>query len=222
MTNDEKTTRKIADIAATADQYPGVVIVFNSDLSQVLYMSQHGMRLLGTTQAELTALGKAYHPRYFNPEVSSENVAKVTGLFERNALDYQVTLFQEVRSGPGGAYELYLTNIRILMQDAAGAPQLIICMATPIERESHITAKVHRLLHENDFLRRQAPIYARLTARERDVLRHLALGRSSAEVADTLCISPQTADTHRRNLKQKLAATSTFDLSEYARAFDLI
>lgn len=222
MTNDEKITRKIADIAATADQYPGVVIVFNEDVRRVLYMSERGLRLLGTTQAEITALGEAYYPRYFNPDASPENVAKVMELLTRNNPDYQVALFQEVRSGPGGAYELYLSNVRILTQDAAGAPQLIICVATPIERESHITAKVQRLLHENDFLRRQAPTYASLTARERDVLRHLALGHSSAEVAAALCISPQTADTHRRNLKQKLAASSTFDLGEYARAFDLI
>ena len=86
----------------------------------------------------------------------------------------------------------------------------------------HATTKVQRLLDENTFLRRHAARFATLTARERQVLGCLARSHSSVEIAAALHISVQTADTHRRNIRQKLGATSSFDLGQYARAFNLI
>jgi DNA-binding NarL/FixJ family response regulator len=43
-----------------------------------------------------------------------------------------------------------------------------------------------------------------LTTRERDVLRHLALGRSNHEIADALGVSAETVKTHVGNLLSKL------------------
>jgi hypothetical protein len=48
------------------------------------------------------------------------------------------------------------------------------------------------------------------------------LGKSTTEIATELFISATTAETHRRNIKQKLNAPTIFELSQYARAFDLI
>jgi DNA-binding NarL/FixJ family response regulator len=81
---------------------------------------------------------------------------------------------------------------------------------------------VQRLLDENVFLCINHNWFATLTTREREVLRALALGQSALEIASPLFISPQTAETHRRNLRRKLGAESAFELGQYARAFDLI
>lgn len=43
-----------------------------------------------------------------------------------------------------------------------------------------------------------------LTARERDVLRHLALGRSNKDIAEALSISDETVKTHVGNVLSKL------------------
>ena len=48
------------------------------------------------------------------------------------------------------------------------------------------------------------PVAGALSAREREVLRHVALGRSNAEVAAKLAISPHTVRTHLHNIFQKL------------------
>ncbi len=45
-----------------------------------------------------------------------------------------------------------------------------------------------------------------LTAREVEVLRHLALGRSNKEIGDVLCISEETVKTHVAKLLAKLQA----------------
>ncbi|MCW2164164.1 two component transcriptional regulator, LuxR family [Microbacterium hydrothermale] len=53
---------------------------------------------------------------------------------------------------------------------------------------------------------RDAPALAVLTEREREVLQHVARGRSNDEIAAALFISPHTAKTHVKNTMLKLGA----------------
>ena len=62
----------------------------------------------------------------------------------------------------------------------------------------------------------------RLTQRERDVCRLLALGHTNGEIADILKISPRTVETHRHNLLQKLALHSRAELVQYALVHGLL
>ena len=217
-----KITQLLAEVAGSAHLYPGVVIVLNGQANQVEYMSERGLHLLATTMPELRDLGTRYHEQFFNPDEANEYVPQIVGMLERNDPGYVVSFFQQVRTGPKRVFEWYLSSVRVLAQSAAGQPLLVICLACAINPASHITTKVQRLLDENNFLRRHAGTFASLTAREREVLRYLALGHSSGEIAASLHMSPQTADTHRRNIRQKLSAPSAFELGQYARAFDLI
>jgi DNA-binding NarL/FixJ family response regulator len=56
----------------------------------------------------------------------------------------------------------------------------------------------------------------RLTSREREILQLLAEGKSNDEVASSLGISINTAQTHRANLMRKLELRSVSDLVLYA------
>lgn len=56
----------------------------------------------------------------------------------------------------------------------------------------------------------------KITMREEEVLRHLASGKTSKEIANQLCISPNTVDTHRRNLLKKLKCKSVVELTRIA------
>jgi DNA-binding NarL/FixJ family response regulator len=55
-----------------------------------------------------------------------------------------------------------------------------------------------------------------LTTREREVLKMIAEGKSSKEIADLLFISARTVDRHRANLMEKLNLKKTADLVKYA------
>ena len=55
-----------------------------------------------------------------------------------------------------------------------------------------------------------------LTAREQEVLAHLADGASNAEIGDTLGISPKTVARHRENIMRKLNLHSRTELVKYA------
>jgi DNA-binding NarL/FixJ family response regulator len=57
---------------------------------------------------------------------------------------------------------------------------------------------------------------AQLTLREREVVQHLAEGRTSKEIASLLKISVRTTECHRININRKLNFTSVADLVRYA------
>lgn len=56
----------------------------------------------------------------------------------------------------------------------------------------------------------------RLTTREQVILSHIASGKSSKEIAQTLDISYRTVEAHRRNIKRKLQIDSLAELVRYA------
>jgi DNA-binding CsgD family transcriptional regulator len=58
--------------------------------------------------------------------------------------------------------------------------------------------------------------YETLTTREREVLHLATAGRTNAEIAATLGISPRTVETHRAHLMRKLGLRTQTDLIRYA------
>ncbi|MGM0587659.1 MAG: response regulator [Bacteroidota bacterium] len=61
-----------------------------------------------------------------------------------------------------------------------------------------------------------------LTKRESEILKLIADGFTSQQIADHLHISPRTVDTHRSNLMQKLKVKNTAALVRYAITHDLV
>lgn len=57
---------------------------------------------------------------------------------------------------------------------------------------------------------------ARLAPRERVIVRLLAEGRTSAQIAAELHIAPSTVDTHRRNIMRKLDLHNVSEITRYA------
>ncbi|HAA04892.1 MAG TPA: DNA-binding response regulator [Syntrophobacteraceae bacterium] len=64
--------------------------------------------------------------------------------------------------------------------------------------------------------------YGTLTAREQQVLRMVAEGRSTKDIAADLFISPKTVENHRANIMEKLNLHNTIELVRYAAKLGLI
>jgi len=62
----------------------------------------------------------------------------------------------------------------------------------------------------------------RLSQREVEVLRMIALGHTSVEVAHKLQLSPRTIETHRAHIHTKLGLTTRAELVDYALGRGLI
>ncbi len=75
----------------------------------------------------------------------------------------------------------------------------------------------------DSYLKQPAPDHAsetaeELSARERQVLRLVALGHTSQQIADQLCISVNTVETHRAHIMEKLGMRGRAQLVRYALA----
>ncbi len=55
-----------------------------------------------------------------------------------------------------------------------------------------------------------------LTAREREILQLLAEGKNTQEIAELLCVSTSTSETHRRHIMTKLNIYTVAELTKYA------
>ena len=72
------------------------------------------------------------------------------------------------------------------------------------------------LAHRSRMTREATPGAERLTIREREILKLIAEGKSSKEIADILYISVRTVERHRANMMDKLNLRKTAELIKYA------
>lgn len=77
---------------------------------------------------------------------------------------------------------------------------------------------------QNEFLSIDTSIAKKflLTRQEKEIVKHIIKGETSQEIADKMCISKFTVETHRRNILRKLQLDSPKALIAYAYENDLM
>lgn len=219
---DKVLQEKINGFAPHAEMIPSVVIIQQLDPFQSIYMSDRGLRELGITLKELRELGTDYLSRFFNLEDSEDYLEKLKKLLEKNDSEETFTFFQQVKFENIKEWIWHIGSTRIFFRDENGKASHIITIAIPINHLKHIPNKAERLLEEKNFFHTNLEKFLTLGKREREVLKLVALGKNSPEIANEICISVQTVNTHRKSIKRKLDITSGYDFTLYANAYDLI
>ena len=103
---------------------------------------------------------------------------------------------------------------------AAASSELIAGIRSVFRGDSYLSPSVTKLLVEkykntSGELVSQDP-YNQLTEREREILKLLAEGRSTQEIAKMLVITPKTVEGHKTNLMAKLGVHNRVELVKYA------
>lgn len=113
--------------------------------------------------------------------------------------------------------EMLKVGARAYVVKSSGADELVRAIRAVVDGHVFLSPDVTGPQVVNrDSGATSAPPLSVLGEREQEVLRLLANGRRSAEIAALLGISPATVHVHRRNIKKKLGVTSTADLTRYA------
>jgi DNA-binding NarL/FixJ family response regulator len=79
-----------------------------------------------------------------------------------------------------------------------------------------LTRLLHQVAREREEQREAKVLLDQLTEREREILRLLAQGQRNDDIAASLFISPQTVQTHVRNLLGKLRVHSKLEAVAFA------
>lgn len=103
----------------------------------------------------------------------------------------------------------------------SAAEELIKAIRTVASGKKYIEAGVAQQMAIQQLSGEQNPVDV-LSAREFEVFIALAKGKTTNDIADTLCLSPRTVGTHLYNIKQKLGASTSADLALTAMRCGLI
>jgi two-component system invasion response regulator UvrY len=123
--------------------------------------------------------------------------------------DARVLIFAR-RALQAGAYG-YVTK--------ASAPNVLVDAVHSVARgKKYLSAEIAQKLALHDFATDQADA---LSAREFEVLRMLASGRSVKEIAESLGLHPKTVANHQSAIKQKLGADTAIQLLRKAHQLGL-
>jgi DNA-binding NarL/FixJ family response regulator len=105
----------------------------------------------------------------------------------------------------------------IMKQEAPD--KLLVAIRTILRGQVYVSEKMAARMLQTLSDRRAgqgaSPI-ERLSDRELEVFRHIGKGFSSSEIAEQLCISVKTIETHREHIKDKLKLTNKGNLLRYA------
>ena len=103
---------------------------------------------------------------------------------------------------------------------AAASSELTSAIRSVYRGDSFLSPSIARLLVDDyrqlASVGRSNDTTDQLTDREREVLKLLAEGHSTREIAQILVVSPKTVDRHKTNLMAKLDIHSRLDLFKYA------
>lgn len=214
---------RLEELKKVIDKIPGSVIIHRIPDFRVEYMSPWGLNKLGIESKDIEKLcAKEYVEKFFNPEDAAEYVPKILELIDNADEDAVITFFQQVRTLEKEEWSWYLSTSKIFLRDHDKTPHYMITIANPVDPLQHVTAKVNRLLEENNYLRRYNAVFASLTTREKEILKYMALGKNTSEISTLLFISEKTVETHRKNVRKKIKALTYYDVFIFAQAFDVI
>ncbi len=212
---------KLEELKCIADELPVPIIVQQTSNYGVVYMNRIGLDILGVDLSELQTIDpKEYVTRYFNIEDDQDYAERIKQRLQQVS-EKSTSYFQQVKS-KDGTWQLYASNTKVFLKNEQGEATHLVTTASPVDPEHHITIKVNRLMDDIRFLRNNAAVFGKLSAREIEVLKLMAMGISSPEIGERLFIALATVDTHRRNIRKKLSLKNNYDAVKFAQAFNLL
>lgn len=159
----------------------------------------------------------------FRPDIAVLDVSMPDGdgfSTARAALERRPALpivFLSMHSESGYIDEAAHVGARAYLSKRLPSERLITALRQVLEGATLLETDAEKPIEQNGS-RSSRP---ELTARQREVLRLIALGSSAKDIANQLNISVRTAEFHRAAIMQRLGLHSTAQMTRYAMANDL-
>lgn len=162
-----------------------------------------------TAEVDLAILDIAM-PRMTGLQAAREISRRASGvrILILSMYDNEQYFFESLKAGASG-YVLKSVADRDLLEACRAAMR-----GEPFLYPGAITALIRDYLQRNQDGGRIPDSI--LTPREEEIVKLIAEGHSSREIAETLVISVKTVDRHRANILQKLGMRDRLDLARYA------
>jgi two-component system response regulator NreC len=140
----------------------------------------------------------------------ANTIAAISRL-RRRVPETEIVVLTSEREAAHAAGMLAAGALGIVAKEAVGS-DLTTAVRAVARGERHVSARVAGNSRPTERGRHRD----QLTARETEVLRLIALGHTSVEIAKALALSPRTVETHRARIHKKLALASRAELVGFA------
>jgi DNA-binding CsgD family transcriptional regulator len=167
-------------------------------------------------------MGPQYYSQFFPQEEIQQRIRDARAVLSRKDESEIFSFFQRVRPTPDADFQWYFTSMKVLKRQSGTEKEEVVVISHKVSGLEPSARKMHRLLDENEYMKKHLKKFASLTKREKEVITMLVNGRSSGEIGSILCISTHTVNTHRKNINEKLQCRSFAEMLKFAMAFDLI
>lgn len=189
----------------------------------IVYMNDWGCERLGTSVNDLNSMGDDYYNRYFVQQELAPTFTGLSGYLAAGDTDSQFNFFQRVKFHGADTYTWCYTVCKlILLKEKSALKDRLVMLSSPVAGLDAIISRVNKVLDEDVYIKKHYRIFAALTRREKEIIRLLANGKSSRDIAEDLFVSVHTVQTHRKNIIRKTGCHSFAELLKFALAFELI
>ncbi len=210
--------------------------IFDLFKKEHVYLSKTFELVLGYNIEEAHKAGNSYfdskvHPDDFVSLLKAGNyfIKMAFELSSEKRKDYKVVMDYRIKNGKGD-YVRVIEQFQGLELDHQGNIWLALCvmdispdqdLETPL-RNRIINIKNGEIFHFPDINQDIRTSHLSLTEREKEILKLVAQGLISKQIADKLYISVHTVNTHRQRIIEKLDVANTFEAIQYASKLGII
>ena len=209
------------NIEEIGDHLPVGLLINHKD-GHNSYTNKASMELLNYTRDELDILGAKYqYDIWYDINDFKRINDQIMECYRRNDENEIFSYFQRLKpNGYTGYLWMYVAS-KILKNEEGSSEQRLL-VACPVNQMGDMSHKVGRLLDENYYLKKYYKSFAKLTARERQILGMIAKGFSNPYISEVLFISRRTVEQHRKNVNKKLGSKTFMEVIKFAEVFDLV
>ena len=199
---------------------PPNIIIYINDLIQEkkLWSNKNYEYLTGYTVIEANKMGSRYFQEAYHKDDTDLFRLSKNQTMKGHLIKYQgVYRFKH----KNGKYMWFCSFIRPFKYNTKDNPWLLLGVAIHITDSINKEEKLCELIKENYRLKYKG-INKLLSFQEKKVLKRIAQGYSSKEIADHENLSCHTIETHRKNILKKLEIKNTAELIRIASHCELI
>jgi len=147
------------------------------------------------------------------------NGIEATRQIKRLAPEVRIIIFT-MHSNKEYIIEVFKTGVSGYVLKEKPLSELILAIKVAKEGGTYFSTTAPTILSKHlrnlEQAKRHKADFESLSMREREVLKLLADGKSTKEIATQLCISPKTVESHKYNIMEKLGVRTMADLTKVA------